>query len=213
MLFKGFSCDSITVPSCGTHNNGKSGRDQAIVHGFFKSLIEYKNTLHGDVLRAFTIAEKSFNYTKKTAVISNLLRNPIGPFKDLPDLAFLPPDINIISWIRQLTAAIIYSAVLSNDGTINWERIEVVSPNFVPTNSPGTTEVKDAVSYFSQMNEMMSFMLNLTWVNGWSPHPRPYPKSIYRFNLHFSSDILIMHHIFYERYNWFVWIPVPAQTC
>jgi hypothetical protein len=211
IMFKGFECDSITVPSCDTHNNEKGERDQAIVHGFFKSLIPYKETLDGDILKAFSLVAKSFNYTKNTAVILNMLKHPIGAFKKLPDLAYLPPDINIRRWIRQLTAAIVYSAILRNDGTINWERIKVESPNWIPANGPGTVEVNDAISYFAAMTKKESSMLNLTWDNGWSAHPRPYPTSIYKFNIHLSSDVIIIKHIFYERYNWFAWIPSSAQ--
>src|SRR5258706_15617847 len=41
-MFKGFSCDSITVPSCSTHNSEKGGADQAIVSAF---LIPLFNTI------------------------------------------------------------------------------------------------------------------------------------------------------------------------
>jgi DNA polymerase III alpha subunit (gram-positive type) len=64
MMFREFDCDSITVPSCDVCNNEKSGRDQAIVHGFLKSLNGYKKSLSGNVQKAFYIMEKSFNYTK-----------------------------------------------------------------------------------------------------------------------------------------------------
>lgn len=33
-MFRAFDCDSITVPSCETHNSAKAGRDQAIVSAF-----------------------------------------------------------------------------------------------------------------------------------------------------------------------------------
>jgi len=63
-LFKNFQCDRITVPSCDIHNGDKSGRDQAIIHGFFKSLLSYKDNLDPEVRKALFGAMKGFEYTK-----------------------------------------------------------------------------------------------------------------------------------------------------
>jgi hypothetical protein len=61
-MFRGFPCDSITVPSCYEHNSAKGGADQAIVSTF---LVPLKNgigtyTLDEDVLKAIKRAEPRF---------------------------------------------------------------------------------------------------------------------------------------------------------
>ncbi|HEY3289211.1 MAG TPA: hypothetical protein VGK87_03695, partial [Anaerolineae bacterium] len=40
MMFSGFDCGSITVPSCATHNTHKRGHDQAIVNMMLQGLNE-----------------------------------------------------------------------------------------------------------------------------------------------------------------------------
>lgn len=210
-MFKRFNCDSITVPSCNLHNNKKSGRDQAIIHGFFKSLIPYQSTLSGDILTAFRYAEQSFRYTKRTAVISKLLKHPSEKYRGLPSLAYLPPDVKMIDWIRQLTAAIIYSGIQSYDPTIDWKKIRVESPEWIHTNGPESVDEKEAISRFTNMDEKKKLMAKLTWKEGWSAYPRAYPANIYRFCLHFSSSETIMNHIFYSRYYWYAWIPASQQ--
>jgi hypothetical protein len=42
-MFKGFECDSITVPSCDRHNSAKGGNDQAIVNGLLIPLFNGSN--------------------------------------------------------------------------------------------------------------------------------------------------------------------------
>jgi hypothetical protein len=141
-----------------------------------------------------------------------MLKNPTGNFKKLPDLAYLPPIINMPKWIRQLTAAIVYSATLDYDATIDWKKIKVESPEWIFTKGPGTVETTEAISHFTRMGERKSILLlNLNWEDGWSAHPRPYPKSIYKFNIHLSSDVIMVRHLFYERYNWFAWVPESSQ--
>src|SRR6267143_939004 len=38
LMFSAFQSDSITVPSCSEHNNGKSDKDRAIITALIKSL-------------------------------------------------------------------------------------------------------------------------------------------------------------------------------
>ena len=210
-MFNGFNCDSITVPSCNLHNSKKSGCDQAIVHGFFKSLSPYQNLLSGDVLKAFKYAEKSFYYTKRTAIVSKMLKNPPELYRNLPTLAYLTPNVKMIDWIRQLTAAIIYSGTQRYDSTIDWKKIRVESPEWIYTKGPETVEVKEALSYFARMDAKKKLMVKLIWKDGWSAYPRPYPAAIYRFCLHFSTCEIIMNHMLYSHYNWYAWIPASKQ--
>ncbi len=211
MMFKGFECDSITVPSCDLHNSKKSGRDQAIIHGFFKSLRYYYDTLEGDVLKAFNIAEPAFQYTKRTAVETKMFRNPSYQIGLLPRLAYLPSEIDMPGWVSQLSAAIVCDGTQSYDQSVKWEKIKVASPSWVPAAEPESVDENKAISYFIKWDEVKNYLEKKSWRNGWSAHPRSYPRRIYKFRLHFSTSEIILNHIFYERYNWFVWIPIIKQ--
>jgi len=121
-MFKEFSCDSITVPSCEDHNSAKGGSDQAIVSAFLIPLYNGigRYSLEGEVLKAIKVAEPSFERAKRRAVNSALLKNPPEALKDLPNLAYLVPSIDIGAWIRQLTAALVYDGTQVFDPTIGW---------------------------------------------------------------------------------------------
>lgn len=207
MMFKSFDCDSITVSSCDLHNSEKSGRDQAIIHGFFKSLRYYYDTLDGDVLKVFNLVEPAFQYTKRTAIEAKMFRNPSNQVEQLPPIAYLPPEIDMPGWVRQLTAAIVYSGTQSYDPSVKWEEIKVASPAWVPAAEPESVDEYKAISYFIKWDEVKNNMADLKWRDGWSAHPRSYPSSIYAFRLHFFTDEIILNHLFYERYSWYVWIP------
>src|SRR5215472_5451986 len=67
MMFKGFDCDSITVPACADHNNEKSGRDQTIVFGHLLYLQKPnpKHPLELEVQMAVDIASPAFPQLRK----------------------------------------------------------------------------------------------------------------------------------------------------
>lgn len=140
-----------------------------------------------------------------------MLKNPTGEFRKLPKLAYLPPDVKMHDWIRQLTAALVYSATKTYNNSIIWDKIKVKSPDWIYTKGPETVNEDDAVPYFEEMRKNKNLMSNLSWKLGWSASPRPYPGSIYKFFVHLSSNEIIMHHIFYERFNWYAWMQASEK--
>src|SRR5690349_1849895 len=133
MFFRGFSCDSITAPSCDDHNSNKSGDDQSIVSALIQSLnhIQTKNDstsiFSPEVQIAIEIAKSSFNYTKKRVKSVDLFEN--SEFKDeFPKVAHLQGKID--GWIKQLTAVLVWDATESFEGAIDWEKAVVRSPNW-----------------------------------------------------------------------------------
>lgn len=210
-MFKGFNCDSITVPSCDLHNSEKSGRDQAIIHGFFKSLRFYEGSLDDEVLKAYKLTKTAFQYTKRTVVEAKMLEPHSNSYSQLPTLAYLSSEIDMPGWVRQLTAALVYSGIRSYDSTIKWEKTKVASPSWVPAAGPESVDEIKAISYFIKWDEVKNYLAKLTWKNGWSATPRRYPRRIYEFLLHFSPYEIILKHLFYERYSWYIWIPWKKQ--
>lgn len=213
-MFKGFCCDSITVPACEKHNSSKGGNDQAIVSMFLIPLYNGRETydLEDEILRAIELAEGAFPRTKRRAINSPLFNDAPEEFKDLPNVAYLIPDVDIKGWVRQLTAALLYDAIQSIDSTIKWNEAISWSPDWVEASDPTAVTFEETVSTLIKKQITQLQLEQFSWANGWSAYPRPYPTSIYCFQIHFESNEIIFKHKFYNRYNWYVWLPATQET-
>jgi len=193
-MFKGFECDSITVPSCDEHNSKKGGHDQAIVSAFLIPLHTGRNKypLEPEIIQAIEFAKPAFERTKRFAVPSPFLKDPPKGLEDLPDLAHLEPSINVASWIRQLTAGIVYSKIGLANTTIGWSKATTWSPDWIPTDSPGPVAHREAVDRIKENQRKRALLDKLNWQSGWSAYPRPYPNKIYKFDVHVFPDKYVM---------------------
>jgi hypothetical protein len=161
-FFKGFPCDRITVPACDEHNNHKSGNDQAIVSAFLLSLHNgsERYSLDEDVLKAIENAKPSFVRAKRKITSTALLSDPPSNLVDLPNLAHLSPAANIRSWVRQLTAALVYDANETYDPNIKWDEAVAWSPHWIGSDVPSPIESKQVVSILTQHHDTR------TWIEG-----------------------------------------------
>ena len=219
LMFRGFVCDSITVPSCESHNSHKSGADQAVVAGFLTPLrwrlqrpgVAAK--LPPDVIRAVEIASKSFERAKRKAVPTYLLKNPPPQLADQPSVAFITPQVEIRAWIRQLNAAILYSSIRTHAHGTRWQEALVWSPSWVPGPSPQPLDFESVRDTLLEGELLKKELESLPWEAGWSAHPKPYPSSLYHFDVHFKSpgSIVVSHH-FYGNYTWYVAISLSPKA-
>lgn len=211
-MFRGFDCDSITAPSCDDHNSKKSGSDQAIVSAF---LIPLKNgadrySLEPEIEFAIKKAASSFKRAKRKAINAPLLSDPPANLMDMPDVAHITPSTNIHGWIRQLTAALVYDATKAHDSSIEWDDVFAWSPDFIGMDEPISLTPSHAFSTLTTQQKIKAEFEGLQWLNGWSARPRPYPSTIYSFDLCIRSEDVVFRHRFYGRYTWYVWIcPLP----
>jgi len=210
-LFKYFICDRITVPSCDTHNGKKSGRDQAIIHGYFKSLLGYQENLEAEVKKAILGAMDGFKYTKKTAVPSHLIKDPPTNLQALPKIAYLTKENEIHNWIRQLSAAVVFDATKRYNPSIFWSKLQIFSPNWVPAESAQGIDLDQAIEILQTKQLFNMELEKLSWLDGWSAHPRPYPNKIYRLLFHFGDENFILCHIFCNRFYWYIWLPANEE--
>ena len=213
-MFKSFSCDSITVPSCEEHNSSKGGHDQAIVNAFLIPLHNEKNRyrLEKEILAAIKVAEPSFERTKRRAIDSPLLKNPSNSLKDLPNLVYLVPCIDIQAWVRQLTAAMIFDGTNNFDSKIKWSESKTWSPYWI-AKDPSPIEPEQAKSILQKKRETEERLELLNWQDGWSARPRSYPSIIYFFQIHFKpNNEVILKHRFYNRYTWYVRFSASGET-
>lgn len=214
-MFRGFSCDSITVPSCEDHNNSKGGHDQAIVSAFLIPLCDRKDkySVEDDVLKAIQIAQPSFVRTKRRARSIPLLKDRPPALKDLPNVAYVVPSIDTRAWIRQITAGLVYDGIQCFDSTINWPKTMVWSPDYIATKQPGPLDLKQATSVMKQNTENQEQLELLNWVSGWSAQPRSYPTVIYSFELFFGLDPeVLFRHRFYNHYTWYARFVAAPET-
>lgn len=120
-LFAGFDCDSITVPSCEEHNNEKGNQDRAIGTWLMKGLIRTlnsgvpKTSLSSDVLKAIDTLSPDFAQANREVRDLPLLNDEELSF-DIPALNF-----GVHDWIRQLSAALVWSVTGEFDGSIEWK--------------------------------------------------------------------------------------------
>lgn len=211
LMFRGFSCDSITVPSCENHNTSKGGNDQAVVSAF---LIPLQNKVDADptktkdlepnIKKALDIIKSSFDRVKRKAFSSPLLHDPPPEFDDLPDVSYVTPQTDIRDWTRQLTAALVYDGTQSFDDTIKWNEAIAWSPDFLEKDDPTQIPLDQAESIILKKTEISTWLDTLDWHAGWSSYPRAYPPEIYFFELHFEDDEVIFKHRFYAQYSWYV---------
>lgn len=213
-MFKGFPCDSITVPSCETHNSHKSGNDQAVVSAFLIPLYNGlgRYPLDADISKAIENALPSFVRAKRKALSTPLLSDPPEDIADLPDVSYVTPSTNIRAWVRQLTAALVYDAVKTLDRTIKWDEVITWSPDWIETDDPSPVPFNRVISVLQKKGAVRARLEQMEWLDGWSAYPRKYPSNIYAFQLHFEPDEVVFWHRFYNRYNWYAWFSASQET-
>lgn len=166
-MFNLFDCDRITVPSCEQHNNNKSHKDQAIVTMLLsgiKQMIEYglnDSDLPENVLKILTQSDKHLEFAKRAVALKHLYTGPIAQTRHFPHLA---AEVDITEWMRQLTAALMWSVTgIPWDG--EWATpISVFSPDFVPFDGPSERQVHS----YTARAEAAALAIELVGYEAWT---------------------------------------------
>ena len=216
-MFKAFYCDRITVPSCRIHNTIKGMQDQAIVSGLLLPLYNAKNKypLEEEVIQAIEAALPSFERAKHNAISSPFLNNPPLDLEDLPDVSFLSSAIDVATWGRQLTAALVCDALgWLASSSIRWSKADVWSPDRYGTGTPDPKpfDYSQAVQAVIEHQNRKKILDQQDWIEGWSAFPIPYPKNIYSFHISFEpGKVVWFRHKFYNRYTLYVSFKASTQ--
>lgn len=222
MMFNGFECDGITVSACAEHNNSKSGRDRAIVTSLARSMDQMLQSDHRqrplstNVQHAIELLSPNYRQANNfLALRPYLIDPPEGLDVALP---YLEPDVQPLIWIKQLTAAIVWSATGYYDPEIDWSKAQAWSPHFVRVNDPISTDqaLEKAIQNISAESTIDN---NFTWWRGWSAKPRAYPSDIFHFQLSFvphptdwDGKQVIFKHVFYDSVKWYVLFAASTRT-
>jgi hypothetical protein len=219
-MFEAFDCDSITVPACDKHNTEKHLDDRAIVAFFLGGLYTgFKSgVLTENVLRAFEEAERNLKNAREVTLrpwVSDPLGNLDTPLSHIDALG------KVRAWMRQLTAALVWSVVGEYDPEIKWDEAIVWSPEFAP--DTGLLSIEEAGIQLERLQSIKANVngLAVQWWPGWSSYPREYPRDIYRFELSFlpsqyllidgSKLEILFRHWFYGQFSWYVWFTTSQQ--
>jgi hypothetical protein len=193
MIFTEFNCDSITVPSCEKHNTQKSIGDSVILNAIMMSAYQaynnrekLENHLTSNVITAIGHAKQDFDQVKNEVKPRDFILDPPDflniqiPY--LQSTAFS----KISDWIRQLTAALVWSIVGRNDSDMHWDEAIVWSREMIQV--PGPLSFEKAKSLLKPNADRKQFYDNFPWYFGWSATPRKYPADIYSFDLCFPEE-------------------------
>lgn len=222
MMFTGFQCDSITVPACDKHNTQKSIGDRAIVTAMIMGAYQVwkhqpKSTkLTPNVVKAIKILEPQFEQAKNEVALRDFLINP-PPELNVP-LPYIRPSISIPGWVRQLTAALVWSVTGRNDPYINWDKTWAWSPGLISKSQP--IQAKEAAMLFLENRRVEEQLNSFVWRHGWSAKPRGYPSDIYSFEVAFipsSADLdgmeVVVRHRFHNGSSiWYALFPASLET-
>jgi hypothetical protein len=221
MMFSAFQCDSITVPACDKHNTQKSIGDRAIVTAIASGayqLWKHKPTspsLTPNVVKAIKALEMDFHQAENEVRLRNFLINPP------PDLdvqwPYIRPGVDVGGWVRQLTAALVWSAVGKHDPSTTWSETWIWSPSFITSTKP--IKPDEAVSIFYRNQDVEAELNALPWRQGWSSRPRPYPEDIYSFEVALktqsesdNTEVAFRHRFYNNTSVWYALFPASPEV-
>ena len=218
MMFNGFRCDKITVPSCSKHNTDKNLRDRGIITGLVMSayqLWQHKPdspSLTKNVIKAIKIHEKNFNQAQNEVALRDFISTPPQHLMNLR-LPYLQPKVEIKGWVKQLTAALVWSVTGTYDPQIDWDKTLVDSPNYFQ--GPAPMEIETAQSTASCNYYIEERLQHSTWYPGWSSGRTGYPSDLYCFELCFfegEQKILFRHRFYNSASIWYAGFTAPTET-
>ena len=221
-IFEAFSCDSITVPACNDHNSARNLDDRAIVSFFLRGL-EYgfrSGSLTPNQITAYKKAVEKLGHASEVNS-HDMQWDPTGTLHGR--LVHIDQTDRVHGWMRQLTAAIVWSALGGFDKDCKWDQAVVWSPEYLEA-EPALASLLTTGDKLLELQDRKASLLSrsLHWWRGWSASPRPYPPDIYRFEISFapSEDLkaggddydVMFRHWFYGQFSWYVYFETSPNT-
>lgn len=220
-MFEAFDCDSITVPACDLHNSSRSQIDRAVLVFFLRGL-EYgfrSGSLTNNQIDAYELARHKLGYAKEVTT-PPLVVDPRGELDTTA--SYIDETTKVETYMRQLTAAMVWSVTGEVDPSINWDEATTWSPHFVAAKGP--SDILEVGLQLKRQESVAAVVRKraLHWWSGWSPFPRGYPHDIYHFEASLvpsqymlrggNEQEVIFAHRFYGEFTWYVWFVASEQT-
>jgi tetratricopeptide (TPR) repeat protein len=211
-MFVNYNCDSITVPSCDTHNQAKSGVDEKILLAMAMiieaGILDFPDhpILTKNVLSEYAYLRQHFAKAKSLAnriVIWGEAR------LDTPGEGVKIESISTIAtWVKQLTAGLVWSVTGQHYSSLNWDEALAFDPYIYPLGPFADDEILAQSVKVVREKEILD---GLEWHPGWTAQGRGYPSEIYRFAVSFDSYEglpgcnVVFKHVFYNGCTeWYV---------
>ncbi len=210
-MFRSFDARRITVPSCEIHNQQKGTTDDDIINGMLISITNVKNRfdIPQEVLTAIRVAKPDFGKVKNRVTSSKILDNKeLGPKNqriNVP-MAHIQASANVNGWIRQITAALFYSATHVFDNTINWDTTLVWGPDILPSEAPVPKGSQEIIDWFITAKFFRDGINGRDWKPSWiEKNANKYPETLYSFKVGFNKDgTIVFWHKFFSNYSWYI---------
>lgn len=230
MMFQDSSCGRFTVPSCVEHNTHKSGDDAAVmslllreVHGRLKDEIS-QNQMQLLDRHSRRLAETKQRIMEQSRNVSEkrMIQDHPG-FVDRP-VPYIDRSSILYKWMRQLTAALVWTATGTHDNGIEWSKAFVFCDRFIPESDTALMTLADVAHRLEHRREERRYIDRFAslWSAGWTPPNGQYPRDIYRFEVSLvpSCDltddgsllIVFFRHFFFGDQAWYVGFTTSRAT-
>ncbi|MFW6009133.1 MAG: hypothetical protein ACOCP8_07710 [archaeon] len=210
-LFKCFICDKITVPSCEKHNENKSMDDESIIKAMLMSLdnLSEKYKYEEKILKLINKTKPHFSQVKRN-VKSKLISDKL-PSSLKKEIAHISENVNLNEWIKQLTAALVYSVINKYDPSNKFVEGFVFRPFWI-SDRVINKGIENIVKNIKRKKQFQEFLEECEWFKGWRSGKNNYPESIYKFYFSIIDESMIFKHIFFKRFNWYVIFEAFVET-
>jgi hypothetical protein len=125
------------------------------------------------------------------------------------ELPFVHKDVEIESWVKMLTAALLWGVTGSHDSGTDWGEAHVFSPSYIPGRCSAELTAEELVSgYDRNIYEWRNLEDTGVWRHGWQPDSGPFPPDIYNFDVCLDrvagSPAAIFKHYFFSKHPYYV---------
>jgi hypothetical protein len=219
-FFEGTECSKITVPACPKHNTDKAGTDNAIKAALLRGIDEMvasgaKKDVPDAVLRSIEAMQPKYRQANRLVTMKPLI-------SDHPDdtdvaLPFLAKAAEVESWVKLLTAALLWSVTGTHDTASDWDNASAFSPSYFPgSRNVDLTPELLAEAYERNLYTWRNLEESGTWRHGWQPEPVAFPGEIYRFDVCLATSngrrAAVFKHHFFSAHPYYVWFETSAET-
>ena len=206
-FFKGFTVDSLTVPSCKDHNNEKSHIDEAITKSMLLPLEKKAIVKNDDIKLALENVKPHYNQVKKELSEQILYKHNNTNF----DCIVLNPDIDLSDWIKKLSAGLIYYKTRFYDCMNNFDKSYVFERNsYVVHKTPHS--LLDFENEYIKKVEFEKILEKGDWFDDWNDQKNKYPETIYKFNYKFIGKLFVIRHWFFQQFKYYNIIKISDNT-
>jgi len=183
----------------------KAGSDNAIKAALLRGIdvmitTDAQSAVPGGVQRSIASMRPKYRQANGLVTMKPLVSD--HPDDAGVELPFISNSTGVESWVKMLTAALLWSVTGKHDSGSDWNRASVFSPSYIPGNrDTDLTPEHLAAAYDRNLYTWRNLEDSGQWQHGWQPDSGPFPPEIYRFDVCLDTaarrpTAVIKHHFF-----------------